>query len=48
MNFDEILAPIFEFFSEGIGAVIASFGEVLYMLSSPSNADAASPVVIPE
>ncbi|MGD7003503.1 hypothetical protein [Corynebacterium halotolerans] len=48
MNFDEILAPVIEFFSDGIGAVIASIGEVLYNLSYPSNADPASPVDIPD
>lgn len=48
MNFEEILAPVIEFFSDGIGAIIASIGEVLYNLSYPSNADPASPVVIPD
>lgn len=48
MNFDEILAPLIEFFSEGIGAIIAQVGEFLYDLLYPSNADAATPVVIPD
>lgn len=48
MNFEEILAPVIEFFSDGIGAIIASFGEILYNLSYPSNADPATPIEIPD
>lgn len=48
MNFEEILAPVLEFFSSGIGAQIASFGEYLYNLSYPANADPAENVELPQ
>ena len=48
MNFDEILAPIIDFFSDGIGAIIAQIGDILYALLYPANADPATPVEIPE
>lgn len=44
MNFDEILAPVIDFFSDGIGAVIAGIAEFLYELLFPSNADPAAPI----
>ena len=42
MNFDELLAPMIEFSSEGIGATLLGVAEFLYELLFPSNADPAA------
>lgn len=42
MDFDFLLAPVIEFFSNGIGAVIAQIAEFLYSVFFPANADAAT------
>lgn len=47
MNFDEILAPMIDFSSDGIGAILAQIGEILYAILYPANADPATPIEIP-
>ncbi|KXU17281.1 MULTISPECIES: hypothetical protein [Corynebacterium] len=42
MDFDSLLAPVIEFFSNGIGAVIAQIAEFLYSVFFPANAGAAT------
>lgn len=42
MDFNAILAPVVEFFSDGIGAIIADFFEILYNIFYPANAEAAT------
>ncbi|QPK79052.1 hypothetical protein G7Y31_11240 [Corynebacterium lizhenjunii] len=41
MDFNALLEPLINFFSHGIGAVIAQIGQFLYGLLYPSNAEAA-------
>ncbi|QNE90355.1 hypothetical protein H0194_05140 [Corynebacterium incognita] len=48
MNFNEILEPVIEFFSHGIGAIIAEVAKFLYHFAYPSNAEGATPVEIPK
>ncbi|MGZ7497608.1 hypothetical protein ACXM2N_11130 [Corynebacterium sp. ZY180755] len=45
MDFNAILAPAVEFFSNGIGAVIADFFKMLYAVLFPANAEAATTAV---
>lgn len=42
MDINAILNPILEFFSAGVGAMIADFVKVVYALLYPANAEAAS------
>ncbi|CQD14533.1 hypothetical protein ACL1HS_11000 [Corynebacterium striatum] len=42
MDFDSLLAPVIEFFSTGIGAVIAKVAEFIYSVLFPANAGAAT------
>ncbi|WBT08656.1 hypothetical protein PAB09_12475 [Corynebacterium sp. SCR221107] len=42
MDINAILNPILEFFSTGVGAMIADFLKVVYALLYPANAEAAS------
>lgn len=41
------MMPIIDFFSHGIGQIIANVMRVLYGLFYPSNAEAAHPVELP-
>lgn len=43
-----MLDPLVQFFSGGIGKVIADVMTALYELLFPANADAATPVEIPK
>lgn len=47
MNFDAILNPAIAFSSEGIGAVLLDFAQVIYTFLFPANSDAAHPIEIP-
>ena len=42
MDFNSILAPVIDFFSNGIGAVIRDIAVTLYNVLFPANADAAT------
>ncbi|WP_296134717.1 hypothetical protein [uncultured Corynebacterium sp.] len=42
MDFNSILAPVIDFFSNGIGAVIRDIAVGLYNVLFPANADAAT------
>lgn len=42
MDFNSILAPAIDFFSNGIGAVIRDIAVALYNILFPANADAAT------
>ncbi|WP_168707206.1 hypothetical protein [Corynebacterium endometrii] len=42
MDLNALLAPVIDFFSDGIGAVIAQIAEVVYSILFPANADAAT------
>lgn len=48
MNLDDLIGPAIEFFSHGIGAILADVAKFIYALLYPANAEAATPVVIPE
>lgn len=47
MDINSIMMPIIDFFSHGIGQIIANVMRVLYGLFYPSNAEAAHPVELP-
>ncbi len=42
MDFNSILAPVIDFFSNGIGAVIRDIAVAAYNILFPANADAAT------
>lgn len=42
MDFNAIINPVLEFFSEGIGEVIANILKALYAVLYPANSDAAT------
>ena len=48
MNLDDLIAPAVEFSSQGVGAVLLDILKSIYHLLYPANAEAATPVVIPE
>ena len=45
---NDILASALDFYSDGIGALLLQIAEAFYSLLYPANADAATPVIIPE
>ncbi|MDK8796179.1 hypothetical protein QP994_10300 [Corynebacterium sp. MSK044] len=47
MNLDAIVAQLSQFFSDGIGKIIADFLWNLYTILFPANAPGAHPVEIP-
>lgn len=48
MDIGAMLDPLVQFFSEGIGKMIADAMTVLYELLYPANAEPAAPVEIPK
>ncbi|WP_169332002.1 hypothetical protein [Corynebacterium caspium] len=44
MDLEALLKPLIEFFSSGIGAVIANIVKALYAVLYPANAEAATPL----
>ncbi|MCZ9294776.1 hypothetical protein [Corynebacterium meitnerae] len=47
MNLDAIVGQLSQFFSDGIGKMIADFLWSLYTILFPANAPGATPVEIP-
>ncbi len=45
MDFNALLEPVIQFFSTGIGEIIANIAKVFYAVLFPANADAASTIV---
>ncbi|WP_197079705.1 hypothetical protein [Corynebacterium kalinowskii] len=47
MDINSIMTPVLDFFSHGIGEIIANVMRVIYALIYPANAEAARPVDLP-
>lgn len=47
MDIEALLKPLIDFFSTGIGALIADLARVVYGILYPANAEAAHPLEIP-
>ncbi|QMV84119.1 hypothetical protein HW450_06920 [Corynebacterium hindlerae] len=47
MDINSIMGPIVDFFTHGIGQIIANVMRVIYSIFYPSNAEAAHPIELP-